>query len=148
MHLKSLAWTGCLLLSLILSGCSSPMQEISNLNNGTKVTANSGDNIKWPGDFPVPQYTGSRTTVATDTDVADTRIRSAMQVTNDGPQDCCKFYADWFEKNGWTVKTPAMDMGVGWTTAAEKGKDSITVTALQPKGTPETTLTVNISTKK
>lgn len=148
MHPKSIVLTGFLSLSLVLCGCSTAMQEFSKLSNGTRVTANSADNIKWPEDFPVPQYTASRATVATDTDVEGTRIRSALQVTKDGPQDCCKFYADWFEKNGWTVKTPSMDVGVGWTTAAEKGNDTITVTALQPKGSPETTLTVNISTKK
>ncbi|HNB24659.1 MAG TPA: hypothetical protein PKZ32_19725 [Candidatus Melainabacteria bacterium] len=148
MHSKLLAFSGCLFLTLPLYGCSSAMQEIHDLNSGTKVTANSAENIQWPSDFPVPQYKGSRATVATDTMVENTRIRSALQLTKDEPSACCKFYADWFEKNGWTVKTPPMDMGVGWSTAAEKGSDNINVTALQPKGSPETTLTVNVSMKK
>lgn len=148
MQLKRFAWSGCLLLALALSGCSTVMQEVHEIGNGTKVTANSTDNIQWPADFPVPQYTGSRVTVAADTTIEKTRVRSALQVTKDSPEASCKFYCDWFGKNGWTIKTAAMDMGVGWTTAAEKGNDTITLTAMQPKGAPETTLTISVSTKK
>lgn len=135
-----------LLLSLSLSSCSM-MKEIQNLGAISDDTASSIEAIDYPKHFPAPQYPGAMPTSASDTTIDKTRIRSVTMITKDEAESVCKVYSKWFQKHEWTIKNQAADMGMGWSISAEKGLDTVNITALRQKDAKQTTLTLNVSTK-
>lgn len=135
-----------LLISLGLSSCSM-MKEIQNLGANSGDTARSIEAIAYPKNFPASPYPGATPTAASDTKIDKVRIRSVTMITKDEAETVCKVYSRWFVKRGWTIKNPAADMGMGWAISAEKGDDTVNVSALRPKDSKETTLTLNVSSK-
>ncbi len=137
--------------ALVLAGCNQNASEkkgsIEYKNDKSEGSAEVGENVKLPDDFPedVPVYKNAKIKGTNISKMDNGELMVITMQTDDNLQDIGKFYKDELVKNGFGIENE-FETDKSVTLTSRKGSTTVVVSAITQNG--KTTIGTNVTIKK